>query len=572
MNKKFGKKENLIQNAVFALLMAATAVFLVWKCKFGFANMDESLYVAIPYRFWQGDGMFINEWNLSSFSSILFMPLMYIYMAITGTTEGILLNFRYIYVAVQAIVAVYLYFRLKRYNWIAAVTAAISFFMYAPFSIMALSYNSIGIQCMAVASVTLLTNDKGRKLPYIVSGVLFAAAVLCCPFLVIGYVLYTAVVVYGMVKKAVFELEVLQKENWLWITSGVVFLAVIFLGFSLSRASVGDIIVALQWMLNDPQHQSVAFTVTVKKYIVGILKNSSVSLYLFAAFAALAVVTKFTCKISKTIFFCIAAFLTGLMMLPFVTTKLYINYTMFPVNVMALYCLTLTENSLVKRIFKLVWIPGAVYSFCIHLASNQGFYNISSVFTVSLMGSIVIVVLTAAELLDKSTVNIFRLATLAAVSALLLMQVLCVFYTRHQQVFWESGRQSQKILITQGPEKGILASEHRAEPYEEFMQDAQQLWGDETPDSVLYLSQDTWMYLVTEDSRMATFSPWMPGADEGEMKNSMDRLDIYFQTNPEQMPDTVYALEEHHGFAAEFAQKYGYNEIQTANGNFVYTR
>ena len=191
--------------------MAAAAVFLLWKCRYGFANKDESLYLAIPYRLWQGDGLFVNEWNLSAFSSFLLMPFMYIYMAVVGTTEGILLNFRYIFTAVQGLCAVFMYFKLKRYNWFGAAAAALTFFIYAPFGIMALSYNSVGIQCVAVASVLLLTNEKGAKLPYIVAGVLFAAAVLCCPFLVAVYALYSVLVLINTVKHNCFALDVLDK-------------------------------------------------------------------------------------------------------------------------------------------------------------------------------------------------------------------------------------------------------------------------------------------------------------------------------------------------------------------------
>ena len=40
MNNKTKQKEKLMQNTAFALVMAATAVFLVWKCRFGFANIS----------------------------------------------------------------------------------------------------------------------------------------------------------------------------------------------------------------------------------------------------------------------------------------------------------------------------------------------------------------------------------------------------------------------------------------------------------------------------------------------------------------------------------------------------
>ncbi|MBQ7284005.1 MAG: hypothetical protein IJW74_04020, partial [Oscillospiraceae bacterium] len=287
MNKNLPIKHIKIQNMVFAAAMLAAAVFLFWKCRYGFANMDESLYLAIPYRFWQGDSMFVHEWNLSSFSSFLLLPFVYLYMFIVGTTEGMLLTFRYIFTVVQGITAVFIYFKLKRYNWLGAFVAALTFFIYTPFGIMALSYNSMGIQCMTVATLLFMTNDKKSKAACIMAGILFAAAVLCCPYLVIVYALYSLLVLINVMRKGCFELDILQKEYWLWTTVGIAALAVLFLGFALSRASVKDILTSLPLLLNDPYHGNSSFRSIVAKYVKGILYCNDISIYIFAAYAIL---------------------------------------------------------------------------------------------------------------------------------------------------------------------------------------------------------------------------------------------------------------------------------------------
>ena len=210
----------------------------------------------------------------------------------------------YLKIVAAALVAVFLYIKLKKYNWIGALAGALSFFMYAPFSIMALSYNSIGIQGVTIAAVLLLTNEKNAKLPYVAAGVFFAAAVLCCPYLVVVYVFYSILVLINLMRKNCFALDVLKKDCWLWITVGISALAAAFIVFALAGASVADIMVALKWMLNDPQHKSVAFGEIIKAYVTGVLNCSSISVYIFAAYAVLFAVLKITKnKVDKTVFF-----------------------------------------------------------------------------------------------------------------------------------------------------------------------------------------------------------------------------------------------------------------------------
>ena len=579
MTDNLSKKQKLIQNGIFAVLMILAAVFLFWKCRYGFANKDESLYLVIPYRLWQGDGLFVNEWNLSAFSSFLLMPFMYIYMAIVGTTEGILLNFRYIFTAVQGLCAVFIYFKLKKYNWFGAVAAALTFFIYAPFGIMALSYNSMGIQCVAVAMVLLLTNENGKKLPYIIAGVLFAAAVLCCPFLVAVYAFYSVLVLINTVKSGCFDLDILDKKCWIWVTVGISALAVVFLAFVLSRASIGEIITGLQWMLNDPQHESKGILTVVAGYFKGVFLCNEWSLFVYAGYLAL-LVTRFLTKgkkIPDALFFCAGAMLSAIMMAPFVTWEMYINRVIFPVNIFALYCVVLSESGIVKRLFKILWLPGIMYGICIHMASTEGFLNIASVSLISLVGSLVIVAITATEIFEKTSNGFLNILSLCAVTAVLCMQIGATTYTRYESVFWESGwfgagMPAQTQTLTKGPEKGILATETKEEMYGAFVEDVETLVEEHNPESILYISQNTWLYLISEDVRMASFSAWLPGVNEEEMKHTMERLESYFDIDQSRLPQVIYAENVYSQLADEFASKLGYTGYETANGNFVYTR
>lgn len=566
------------QDLAFAAAMTFMAAFLLWKCRYGFANKDESLYLVIPFRFFQGDGMFVHEWNLSQLSSFILLPFVQIYMAIMKTTEGILLNFRYIFTAVQGLCAVLVYIKLKRYNWLGAFISALVFFAYAPFGIMALSYNSMGIQCVLAAMLLVLTNDNGKKLPYIAAGVLFAAAVLCCPFLVIVYGIYSILALINYIKKGCFKLNILSKEGWIYSTLGIAATAAVFLMFVLSRASISDIITALQWMLNDPQHRSQSMAAVLMGYVKGVLFCSDISVYLYAGFALLLAAYKLTRKkgVSPALFYCAGAILTGLFMLPFVTWEMYINRVMFPLNIFGLFCVFLTDNAAVKQLFKLLWVPGMLYSVCIHMASTEGFLNIASVSTISLMASIVIAVIVGRETAEKAGFKWLKSLTVMAVAALLTVQLGAIVYTRYVSVFWESGSfgggmHTQTQTITQGVEKGIIVSKEKEKLYNDFMQDSSMLRQENHPQSVMFASQHSWMYLTVPEIRMGAFSAWLPCITMEEFEHSISRQGEYVQINPDKLPQAIYAEAQYREAIQEFTARYNYTETVTQNGNYYYT-
>ena len=131
------------KDMVFFCTLAMVGCFLLWKCRIGIGNFDETFYLTIPYRLLRGDALFREEWHLSQMSGVLLVPAVWLYTRLTGGTEGILLAMRLVCVAVMLASSAYLYLRLKRFDWLGASAAALSFALYIPFSINALSYNSM---------------------------------------------------------------------------------------------------------------------------------------------------------------------------------------------------------------------------------------------------------------------------------------------------------------------------------------------------------------------------------------------------------------------------------------------
>ena len=176
------QKSLIREYALFLIGMICITIFSFWKCRYGLGNNAEPFYLTIPYRMTQGDKLFFHEWHVSQAAAFFLFPLMKIYLLIFKNTVGIIIHFRYIYICVNAIVTMFVYRRLKKYGLSAGVVC-ILYFLFVPFNIMALSYNSIDLASNFLCTVFLLTADEKKKTDYIIAGIFFAMMVLCQPIL-----------------------------------------------------------------------------------------------------------------------------------------------------------------------------------------------------------------------------------------------------------------------------------------------------------------------------------------------------------------------------------------------------
>ena len=206
-----------VKHICFLLAFAAIWLFLLWKCQYGFADMDESFYLTTSLRILDGDALLFHEWNLSQMSSFLLTPLVWLYSIFRVGTEGILLWFRYAFTAIWGLTALFLAYRLKEKSLIGAAVASLAFMIYTPYGIMSLSYNSLGLLLMCVSMAVLATNDGNKPIWYSLSGLLFAGAVLCCPYLLGLYLLFfvTALISSRMTSaKALFVISAWEQQHW----------------------------------------------------------------------------------------------------------------------------------------------------------------------------------------------------------------------------------------------------------------------------------------------------------------------------------------------------------------------
>ncbi|MBE5955799.1 MAG: hypothetical protein E7253_05045 [Lachnospiraceae bacterium] len=561
------------EDLLFSFLFLVTAVFLFWKCRYGIGNIDESFYLTVPYRLLQGDGLFVHEWHLSQMAGVLTMPFLWIFTSLNHGTDGIILAMRIFTTCVQCFIGIMLYLRMRKYHWMGAVCASLCFVLYIPFGIMALSYNSMGIMLMVLSGILILSEGRKKRFLYVGAGLCFAGAVLCCPYLVLVYILYSCTVLIRTIlckkkQEQVQDDSIWSMERWIFFTLGTVIAALLFTIFVLSRASLEKILLAFSQIMNDPEHPPVSLTAKLISYLKWTYGATSRAPSINSVLLALLAVCILDAKRKnhKEIYFVITAICTIMLMFSHYQQIDYINAVMWPVNMLALFIVLLTEEKRIKDIFYCFWLPGILYSYCLHLTSNQTILAICSASSVAVVGTVMMLGMFVKELLIMHEQSkLFERCIFFLLCAVFCLQLWIQADLRYRSVFWENSMEEQTELMEEGIQKGLFVTPYRKEVYEKALDNLREI-EKYNGNKVLYLSENTWYYLA-KDYEMATYSAWLSGVNE----HSLNRLQAYYELSPDKLPDIVYADLESEEMVRLFVQMFEY-EIRENEGRWILTK
>lgn len=569
MVKQTFKKQYLsYANSIFIVLLIVSSIFLIWKCRFGFGNIDECFYLTVPYRLLQGDVLLQDEWHLSQMAGILTVPFVGAYLGLHGSSEGLLLAMRYITTGVWCLVAVYLYIRLRQFHPLSAILASISYLLFIPFGLPALSYNSMGIMFVVLATVTVLTAQTKPHMQQFLAGLCYAAAVLCCPYMLLIFLLYLGVVAvrWGVrrILKCGPDHSVWNVPCALYISAGAAAAAICFVAFLLSRGTIRGILQSLSPMLNDPEHPPVDWILKTKGFVVFILRSNPLAQKLYYAMAAIAIIYLLDAKQKHHRGIYTSLITAGILVLMYSYCHFnnYINQIMWSVNIFAIFIFLFTNSTTIRSIFYTVWIPGILYAYCVYMGSNQEFNAISSAGSAASVGSMAMIVLYFLELLQDTTIPLRKLS-LALICAALVFQFAAQVQYRYSSVFWDSDMKSMTTCITEGIEKGLYTTPENVQSYYQDLATIRAL-EEYQPDKFLHLARKTWYYLHM-DAEMTPYSAWLSGVTD----NTLDRLEIYYQINPDKRPDLVYVDPEYTHMIQQFCDRFSYHRESVINGGTV---
>lgn len=530
------KKPPALRDGFFVAGTVLLLFFSLWKSRYGLGIYDESFYLTIPYRMCHGDKLFLNEWHVSQLSALLQYPLMKLYLLVHPSTDGIILAFRRIYIAVNFAGGILAYRRLRKYGAGAAV-AVLLYLLYAPYNIMALSYNSLGLLCGFLCAVFLASAAKNSD--YAVSGLFFAGLVLCQPLILVEFaVVYPVLICVSLILK---RRELLR--GLLWFLLGCVILAAPVLVYFIFSVGISNILAALPLMMSDPEHDM------GELLSVSFIYRSIVDYYLPEMPAGLKFVSRSTLKVlymgfvpicaavcldrgrrrRTALYLSLSALLCALigtaymLLYPYKSTYIsYVNHLLFPWllhGVCLMPFLTKTERWQLSLFYALGFLHALSF-----LTSNQG----GNVFSIALLpaclASIMLSIKCCSSLGRAKAVPVF---ICTAVSAALLL------YVRAGYCFMSPPVSQFDTQCISGPAAGIYATEDDAARCDSVSLSMKSKSFD-ADGNTLFLATDPLFYLCT-DTGLAQYSAWL----SFNIDSTPSRLEAYYGLDPDKRPDTI---------------------------------
>ena len=493
--------------------------------------------------------MFVDEWHGSQLISFLLYPLMKLFLTVSPDAEGMVLAFRHFYVVLNTLVCVLIYLSGRKISPPAALAAALSLMLFAPYSVRTLSYNSMGV--LFVASACFAAAAQGaEKRNMLLCGLCFAAAVLCCPYLLIVFLLYciSVPVVYIISKKhgnTLYEKAyALKPTAFISFCVGAGIVLIVFCVFLLSRTGIGDLIENIPYVLSDPEHGSPDLAYDLKRFIGAFYRHSDQAPFVIFACAALLSIIAFDKgrKKRRALYMVFVVVLTAVYSLTDLESP-NVNFFMFPLCVLGVFAFVLSENKQWKLLLN-VFVPGWLYSLCMHFTSNQWYLAICLALSVSSAASVFFVAQLAKEIHDSCEKNGLKKVVTAAFAVLMALQLSVQLYSSVYHVDYEPPLWNLNTKIESGVQKGIVTGEAKAERYYAVVEDTDKIRM-QTEGYCLYLSDDVWL-LLTDKKPSAAYSGWL-GYEYPE--DSAKRLVDYWKLRPEKLPENIYVKDEfYYGF------------------------
>lgn len=567
------------QDIIALLCLVGAVLFFIWKATYGFGLSDESQNLAYAFRLIMGDSLVTDEWYMSQLQGFLLYLPVKAYLSIAGSTDGILLFSRYLFILLQSTVSMVIYYRLRNHGYF-SILAALIFFFHIPFFIyMGIGYYSMGHAFVALTGVLMATTQVFSKTKFYLTGLFLACAVLCNPVLVFVYLLYSVCMVICEASKNKkhpcfsFSLITFKFKTWLWITLGTATIAAIFFVFLFSRTSLSEIIRNFPMLFTDPEYQfsstgsGVQNIFSIQKTISEIFK---INPFLFSAFSILIAVIIFDRKrrdrrsvylsAGSVIFFACIIYMTLSFKFP------YYGYWMLPLTLLGLICYILSENK-DRNMFAFVWLFGLLYAACMDIASNMGFIVASQALIVSDVASVIFIKNVIDEQRKQYKAKTFkkpynkkpsnknqtelRIIT-CLLTAALLLQIFQECYIAADLKFnyeylvldakakigvsiQRDSSEKLNVVIENGPAKGLKTTSYKAKIYNGILSDLSYI-KDKGNGPVLITATFPWGYLYL-DLPYATFTARIQSS---KISTEKQRLLKYYELHPQKTPKFIY--------------------------------
>lgn len=505
------------------VILTLCCITLLFRAMYGFDFTDESYYLAETKRFFQGDRPFREEWFTTQIIGILLLPVYKAYYLITGSSDGIILFVRILFVFFLAGVAVltlrHLIEKEKIDRW-SAMFFVTFYLFYARAGIPTLSYYNIGLGTFLIY---LICEQREGTFCRLCGGISFSVTVLCMPYMVLYFAgrLFWSVIQYTRKER--------QWKDDIWFYVGILISACVFLGYCLCSGDAVDILHNLPEILKDPEHQG-----TVIESIISFVVFMVQIFYRYLFFPMLIeflgifyYILKRREKKKLGVVLKAAAYVL------FLAQAIYLR-TFFEGGIIIAFFLLAVQVAWISgwketSLWKNYALPGIVFGFVWILGSNVGQRVFNMGCLIACIWAVQIVWIDAKES-ERSWQRYGKESTVFLVLGILIL-------IRFLDVYRDSSVEKLTVKLEEGAAKGIYTTAERAEEYYNVLKCLEKYAGE---DRVLAVEKiNPWLYLEAE-AECGTYAAW--SVDFTDSRNK-----VYYERYPEKIPDVIFLLNESYG-------------------------
>ena len=544
------------QSLFFCLvLLGGLFVALLWRLPYGFDWSDEAYQAVVPYRFVLGDRPIIDTWEVHQFSGLIALPFLRLFLLFTGgSTQGVLLFFRFVNVILQGLVALYGFFVLRRKSGdLPAVLAGGLILMHAHYAMNNFFYNSMTLLFL-ILSVLLLFDGLDRlegrclkgKAPFFaaLAGASYALAVQAYPYLLISLPVWIAYWILFLKRHA----QRPARRFPLYFISGLGAVLVAFIAYLLIRCPLPQLLQNLPYLFADPDHtatnvlRELAAYLNAVRVLFGPVSYGALALCLLGA-AALWIPREPLRTIIRRIGLGLALGLilgAVLWIIPYD----YPNYHKINLAAMALSLIApglYVLSGKKKDRSMLLFFLGCALSIAVQIGSNTRVRASTGMMLPASIAALLYLFDSVEDLWDGAGTGLFR-AFAAAVCAL---QLALVSGLRLTTVYRDDPIPSLTCRLESGPAKGLVTTPESAAAYDALCRD---IAANAPKEGTILLTN-----LMPLGYLLTSLSPATPSAYNMTMDAGW--LSLYLSVHPERRPDYIFASDKAYGVSNQISME-----------------
>lgn len=505
----------------FAVAMLFMGSILIYRAFYGMDITDETFYLATAKRFHDGDLLFKNDWNTAQLFGLLMVPFYRIYLLLHGNSEGIILCARILFVALEVFTSCFLFRVLLNFeqSFGAAFMSSLCILVYARGNIPTISYYNLGFLTFLLSILWWMeAGSAEKKWCFILSGACFAVSVICMPYLVILFIIFTGMAFFKRIKRKG------EKEQCIyWWIVGVLCSAVAFLLYFWRWIPWNHIFEYIPLVFLDPGLENVGLLGQLwdlLSYLLFVFLKYTWFLYIVTFIIAFLAGKGFIKKKS------ILQKIPGLLLVEFLIQSVYVR-SYFEGGIIVTFLLFVLQLQFfspqcrIKKLEVCFVMPGLLFGIAWVLGSNVGERVINM--------SVLLIDLWAVCFLWAFCKHYNNPKRIVWMRMPIYMLFIVLFIIRIFDIYRDGSIWKLSDQISQGCMKGIYTEDYRREAYENTLR---MLRLEMTQnDTIVVLGRNPWVYLDVE-SRCGSYSTW-------SLENGEELLKYYFEINPEKIPNAI---------------------------------